>query len=360
MQKDEFITYLGNPGGLDEKSLVKLREILKDYPYFQAAHLLMVKNLRNLNHIKYDNQLRISAAYLGNRKLLFRLLYGTSTNLKISLSEAVVTEKQLSEEISENNSSGNIELKISESPKEKSIADIVLEQVQQIKQTLNQPANAQPIQNYEKPGNHIFGEVIEIDENLEITEDKGVFELHEDLMKTSLDLLVIDELPDLHKINFENEYSGNEPLQTEETGNTEQKNTKIETDLHRTEIHSFTSWVSSFKEDEHSDKSNPQNQLSPDHKKKSDLIDAFIASKPRMDKPEMLNSDMEVEDISRQSVVESEDFITETLAKIYVKQKKYEKALSFYEKLSLKYPEKVSYFAIQINEIKKLLTNNNS
>jgi hypothetical protein len=46
--------------------------------------------------------------------------------------------------------------------------------------------------------------------------------------------------------------------------------------------------------------------------------------------------------------------MTETLAKVFVKQKKFENALQAYQILSLKYPEKNSFFADQIKEIKRL------
>ena len=46
--------------------------------------------------------------------------------------------------------------------------------------------------------------------------------------------------------------------------------------------------------------------------------------------------------------------MTETLAKVFVKQQKYTKALQAYQILGLKYPEKNSFFVDQIKEIKRL------
>ncbi len=55
--------------------------------------------------------------------------------------------------------------------------------------------------------------------------------------------------------------------------------------------------------------------------------------------------------------VTKEDYMTETLAKIYVKQEKYKEAMKAYKILSLKYPEKISLFANQIEDLKKRLKN---
>ena len=58
-----------------------------------------------------------------------------------------------------------------------------------------------------------------------------------------------------------------------------------------------------------------------------------------------------------ESPINEEDFMTETLAKIYLKQNKFKKALKAYKILSLKYPEKISLFATQIKFIKNKLNN---
>ena len=59
-------------------------------------------------------------------------------------------------------------------------------------------------------------------------------------------------------------------------------------------------------------------------------------------------------DISKESLIENTDLITPTLAKVYLEQGHYEKAILSYKKLILKYPKKSSFFAAQIKLINNL------
>ena len=72
-------------------------------------------------------------------------------------------------------------------------------------------------------------------------------------------------------------------------------------------------------------------------------------------------NDLEEEASSETSTFSSEDLddscFTETLAKIYIKQHRYEKALEIIKKLSLNYPKKNAYFADQIRFLEKLIIN---
>ena len=60
---------------------------------------------------------------------------------------------------------------------------------------------------------------------------------------------------------------------------------------------------------------------------------------------------------SKRKKIKKEDYMTETLAELYIEQKKFKEALKAYEILSLKYPEKISLFADQIKFIKKQIKN---
>ena len=86
----------------------------------------------------------------------------------------------------------------------------------------------------------------------------------------------------------------------------------------------------------------------------AELIDKFISANPRID-PSRERTAQPAEDLSRPYVEERGGFLTETLARIYVNQGYYSKAIDIYEKLSLKFPEKSSYFATQIEKIKAII-----
>ena len=86
----------------------------------------------------------------------------------------------------------------------------------------------------------------------------------------------------------------------------------------------------------------------------NELIDKFIIANPRIE-PRKEKSDAPVIDISKPFVEERGEFVSETLARIYLNQGYYSRAIDIYEKLSLKFPEKSSYFATQIEKVKELL-----
>jgi len=92
--------------------------------------------------------------------------------------------------------------------------------------------------------------------------------------------------------------------------------------------------------------------------KTNSLIDKFLSSnssiQPRKNLEEENHPDYQQNEILEKSLSESDEIVTETLAMIYLQQKKYDKAHESFQKLSLKYPEKSAYFASRIEEIEKL------
>ena len=88
---------------------------------------------------------------------------------------------------------------------------------------------------------------------------------------------------------------------------------------------------------------------------KAEIIDKFIAENPSISRPkqEFFNPIS----AAQESVIDQENIVSETLAMIYEKQGYFEKAISIYEKLKLKYPEKSIIFAGQINALKNKLNN---
>jgi len=123
----------------------------------------------------------------------------------------------------------------------------------------------------------------------------------------------------------------------------EKEENKINKKVDKIEKYSFLDWFDVINESE----------SNLDHK--IDLIDKFLKSSPKLNLDKDYDSKV---DIITESKIK-DDLITKTLAKIYINQKKYNKAIKAYNILSLKYPKKSSFFADQIEMIKKQKNINN-
>ena len=120
------------------------------------------------------------------------------------------------------------------------------------------------------------------------------------------------------------------------------------------ETYSFSQWLQLTKISP-IDRSKSSHKSTPNQQKNLNLIDSFIAKSPKI---KASSSRRSSEDLSIKPVLKSDALMTETLARIYLEQKKFDKALQSYKILSLKYPEKSGLFADQIKAIKKLKEKN--
>ena len=84
---------------------------------------------------------------------------------------------------------------------------------------------------------------------------------------------------------------------------------------------------------------------------RKELIDKFILENPSISRPkaEFYNPIS----VAQNSIIDQENIVSETLAKIYEKQGYIDKAISIYQKLGLKYPKKSRYFAAQIERLQE-------
>lgn len=125
-------------------------------------------------------------------------------------------------------------------------------------------------------------------------------------------------------------------------------------DFNTNETHSFAEWLQLSRLKPIERPPAPVEETKPLDQKLS-LIDRFIQASPKI--TPVKNDPSPRENLSR-SAGESPGLMTETLARVYMEQKKYTKAIQAYEILILKYPEKSVFFANLISEIKDLQQNN--
>jgi tetratricopeptide (TPR) repeat protein len=133
-------------------------------------------------------------------------------------------------------------------------------------------------------------------------------------------------------------------------------------DFSKGETHSFQEWLqlSQFKPIERETPQEikiPEPEIPSEKQKKINLIDQFIEANPKIP-PVRQESAPAIQ--FEPSKSDNSYLMTETLARVYLEQKKYQKAIQAYEILILKYPEKSTFFADRILDIKNLQQNNNN
>jgi hypothetical protein len=307
MNVADFTFLLQNPDKvLEPVQTNQLEDILKEYPYFQAARALHLKGLKNLNSFKYNNALKVTAAYTADRDILFDFI--------------------TSEEFPQN-----------------TIADTI-------------SGKTLPLSDQE-----IFSEEVEPNPDTDTH-----------LIDDSQDHPLPQSMKDADNILDPLLFASKDPAVDKDIAAKKKAAKELELGkplpFTKKEKHSFGEWLQltsfkSIKRNKEEDKKEEVEMkdinfpLEEDilKKKKFELIDRFIENRPRIVPTENLTSNV---NIKESTTLDKNELMTETLAKVYLEQKKYKKAIQAYKILSLKYPEKSSFFANRIKAVRKLQQEN--
>jgi len=297
----DYTKLINKPDAINDIHSISLEKIVQEFPYFQSAKALFLKGLYNQNSFKYNSTLKITAAHTADRSVLFEFISSDTFN-------------SVEKELFEKKAKEVLEIKLSEieilskeepklEPKSNTIEDSILNS---IKKSLS----------------------IQVHE-IEIVE--GTLKVELPQLETKTDI-VFDKL----ELGKPLEFSKNEK-------------------------HSFQQWlqISKIQSIDRTEKSLDAykiNEIESDKQKKNNLIDQFIEKSPKI---QPLKADAAFSGIVFEpSKADNSYLMTETLARVYLEQKKYQKAIQAYEILILKYPEKSSFFADRILDIKNLQQNN--
>ena len=104
MNIEIYKNLLSDPDLLKDEQISELKNIIGDYPYFQSARALYLKGLKNQESFKYNNELKITAAFTSDRSVLFDFI--TSKLFKKNLN----IHKQISKKIAQQDVFDHLEI----------------------------------------------------------------------------------------------------------------------------------------------------------------------------------------------------------------------------------------------------------
>ncbi len=382
MNKGQFISYMEAPEKLTATDAVQLADVLKVFPYFQTAHLLYAKSLHNTESIHYNNQLKTTAAFVSDRKVLHRLITNRHevieqaiTEITSQAIEAAIEDKKIEQAVKELIREEVIEHKIEpviqveelkheveeieeiEIPTQEIIEEKVIEKIQELIEQEKPEENAIPteiadiIEEEEQPALSLKD--ILAKETLS-TEELTVSELEKEYLSSAADTAVEIEMLTTEVEKEELIEENTETVESNFVLNTPPVAEESKTNAIDPEKLSFTDWLKHINNEEKEETiEETEGNTGSKAPTPFDLIDKFIKEEPKISRPktEFYNP----VNMAKQSVADDITFVSETLAKIYVLQGNYAKAIQAYENLRLKYPEKRLYFASQIKNLRKLI-----
>ena len=80
MTSKQFIKYLQDPGQFSDASVVEFETLIKQFPYFQTAHLLYLENLNAVDPKSAQEKLHDEAIYICDRSILYNILNNSVKN----------------------------------------------------------------------------------------------------------------------------------------------------------------------------------------------------------------------------------------------------------------------------------------
>ncbi len=322
MNAQQYIQWLNNPYQLTAENTAALKDVISEYPYLQSARALYLKTLNQERSFLYNSELKKTAAYTTDRDVLFDYI----------ISEDFIAYKPLQIEEVDVVDENYIEFKKPEPTLDETIEKRVLDTLVYIE---NQDKETELIQKIDQISKSKI-EANKLEKENALVEEQQVAE----------------EVPSEEIHQLEENLEVGKPL-----------------DFSENDKFSFTEWLklTSAQPIQRETIEISNENIEPEEniiveetilvkQKQMDLIDRFIETNPKITP----SKSTVVPSINLDRHEEEEPFyMTETLARIYLEQKKYQKAIQAYEILILKYPEKSSLFANRIFDIKKLQEFNN-
>jgi tetratricopeptide (TPR) repeat protein len=324
MNRNDFLRMIEKSGPSDRTTIGEVNELINIFPYFQSAYMLLLKGLQNTSDVRFENQLRVSAMRIADREVLYYLL---------KKEEAKV---QVAEKILENADPGPVPVE--------SEAGLMAAETEEPGITPEAYAfkvpevagdNLQTVLDSAKNSEDLINEI-----------EKESLLAGADRPRQNKTLIIADEM-----VYYDSDATI--ILIDGDSGEVEEKITYMDPGFSAPE---HADLLELEQEQEETETIAPDPAKEPvSHKQlQAELIDKFIIANPRIE-PKREKTDVPIVDISTPYVEERGGFVSETLARIYIKQGYYSRAIDIYEKLSLKFPEKSSYFASQIEKVKELL-----